>query len=266
MRSNPTPRLAWLAAVIVLVTVTWGCARSKPPRLEPASVPDTTLAPARYAPPVVIARPAPPQPSGSPIGRDPSMSEIRPQLTEWTDLWAAAQPGFAIDSTWRVRRGHWTPAHSRRAKGPRASQDIVTFSGLRLRSPDWRYTLVVTANQANERTGDQPEPGLGPDSQCGLIDHESGREAILQQCGTACGFDWGVWLSSDEFAVGGWGDVDDEGKWKQGRLWIYSIADATVAEYETRVVSVDAYERYLAAWNLWLLDRSRTLKREQTRS
>lgn len=189
------------------------------------------------------------------------MNTIASSLSEWTAMWAAALPGFAIDSTWRVASARWTPLLTRPFEPLELeSEDDVTLAILSLRSPGGRYTLDVDSYQYIRPEGDSLEVGGEPDSQCSLIDNRSHLEVVLQQCGTPGGFHWGMWLSRTSFAVGGWRDADDFGQWKQGRLWIYSIPESTLVEYETRIMSADDYARYQAAWHGWLLKRYRALK------
>jgi len=181
-------------------------------------------------------------------------------------MWTRALPGFEPDSMWLVNRSHWSPSGGSRYEpivaGDQSADpgDLLAFKLLGLRSPDRRYLLDVDSYQAIEPEGDSLTVGGEPDSRCSLIDERSMTEVVLQQCGTAGGYHWGRWLRNDSFAVGGWSDADDFGQWKQGSLWLYSLGDSSVTEYETRIVSAAAYQTYEAAWHGWLLRRYRVLK------
>jgi len=177
-------------------------------------------------------------------------------------MWSAAQPAFGLDSTWLVGRERWRPLFTRPFERPvKEGEDDVTFEILGIRSPDGRHTLDVDGYQYIEPEGDELQVGGDPDSQCSLIDHHAGREAVLAQCGTSGGFHWGTWLTRESFALSGWRDADEYGQWKQARLWIYSIPDSSVSEYETRIVSEADYDRYASAWHQWLLKRYRATKK-----
>ena len=176
-------------------------------------------------------------------------------------MWAQAQPGLALDSTWFATRTPWRPLSIAAFDSTsRETSDDVTFELLGIRSPNGAYTLNVDSYQVIQPDGDTLVVGGEPDSRCSLIDNRSLREATLDFCGTACAFNWGVWLTDSAFAVGGWRDADDSGERKQARLSIYSIADSSVSEYAGPSVSGQAYRRYLAAWEHWLLMRYRMLK------
>jgi hypothetical protein len=184
-------------------------------------------------------------------------------------MWARALPGFATDSLWRVGRNRWSLArgtpYEPRVIGDNSADpgDLLAFALLGIRSPDGRYTLDVDSYQAVTPEGDVLIVGGEPDSRCTLIDEREHREYVLQQCGTPGGFHWGTWTSASSFAVGGWYDADDYGQWKQGRLWLYSLRDSTVSEFQTRIVSYDTYTNYEAAWHDWLLRRYKALKRSR---
>jgi hypothetical protein len=180
-------------------------------------------------------------------------------------MWARALPGFEPDSLWVVKRSRWSPLGGTKyvpiVVGEDADPaDYLAFQLLGLRSPDRRYILDVDSYQAVQPDGDSLIVGGEPDSRCSLIDERSMTELVLHQCGTPAGYHWGRWLSGDSFAVGGWNDADDFGQWKQGGLWLYSIRDSSVTEYQTRIVSAETYGRYEAAWHGWLLRRYRALK------
>jgi hypothetical protein len=179
-------------------------------------------------------------------------------------LWSAAQPGFALDSTWLVGRGRWVPIRTVAWMPPvKETEDDITFDILGIRSPGGRYTLNVDSYQLIELSGDSLEVGGDADSQSSLIDHRTRREAILQFAGTTGRFQWGAWLSPRAFAIGGYLDADSYSQWQQGHLWCYSIPDSTVTEYQTRIVSATAYERYSRAWRHWLFERYRPIARSR---
>jgi hypothetical protein len=254
-RSRLTPLTLFALAAI-------GCARHEARPPAPSAVVDSVMSAVPFVDSAQALQPSPPQPSGPPIGRRDALANASaPALEEWVAMWAAALPGFAIDSTWAAGRERWTPLYTKPfAEDPLSAPD-TTFQILGLPSPDGQHVLDVDAYQQIHMREDVLVIGGEPDSQSGLIDTTSHGEAILQVCGTVCGFHWGTWLSPTSFALGGWRDADDAGHWKQGQLWIYSIPDSSVAEYQTRIVSVDAFARYEAAWKAWLLKRYRAFAR-----
>jgi hypothetical protein len=176
-------------------------------------------------------------------------------------MWAQAQPGFGLDSTWLVERVSWGPlASSAYEPPPKETETDIAFDILGIRSPDGHYTLDVDTYQMIEPSGDTLEVGGEPDSRCTLIDHHTGRETVIGFSGTSGGYHWGAWLTPHIFAVGAWLDADDYSQWKQARLSIYSIPDSTVSQYQSRIVSEADYERYERAWHRWLLERYRSLR------
>lgn len=120
--------------------------------------------------------------------------------------------------------------------------------------------LYLDRYQAIVADGDSLEIGGEPDSRSALVERRTNRVAILKACGTACGSHWGAWLSPTTFALAGWQDADAYSQWKQGTLSLYSIPDSTVATYLTRIVPAKDYERYVEAWEGWLLERYRALQ------
>ena len=107
--------------------------------------------------------------------------------------------------------------------------------------------------------GDSLEIGGEPDSKTVLIDLERRTLATIQICGTGGGAHWGVWLDRDRFALGQWREADDYGEWYQGQLFVYSIADSSVASYATRIVPAADYARYRGAWEAWVGTRYRAV-------
>jgi hypothetical protein len=178
-------------------------------------------------------------------------------------MWRSALPGFEADSMWATGQRRWKPVYVRKLERDIDDQSIdgeIAFQVLGLPSPEGRYVLDVDWYQSIQPQGDTLEVGGEPDSQPTLIDRRTRLEAILEACGTSCGFHWGKWLSPTSFALGGWRDADDFGQWKQGSLSIYSLQDSSVVTYETRVVSADDYARYVGAWKAWLMTRYRDLR------
>jgi hypothetical protein len=187
-------------------------------------------------------------------------------LAEWAALWGHALDGFSLDSLWLVSRGRWSPRGGGTisplvtGEDTNSGADLATTL-LSVRSHDNRYRLIVDSYQAVLPDGDSLIVGGEPDSRCSLVDTRDSTELVLHFSGTGGGFHWGQWLSNDEFALGGWNEADDFGKWKQGRLWLYSMRDSIVCEYQTRIISAETYQRYEAAWHGWLLARYRAWKR-----
>ncbi len=253
---------ATLCALVIVGVTACSSKQAQTPEL----VPEEELAGAplsEYENPAAIPHPSPPQPNGPPVGRrDILMNAAAPALGEWLELWQAALPGFRTDSLWRVSRERWAPRSVRRWEGVEQLRELaqdMAFELLGIASPDSHYTLDVDSYQYISHVGDSLEVGGEPDSQPTLIDHYSGVESVLQQCGTSCGFHWGTWLSPTRFVLGGWADADDHGQWLQGRLWIYSLSDSTVSGYSTRIVPAGEYARYERAWKRWLLTRYQAL-------
>lgn len=253
IRSGVGIALALLVAIAPLA-----CSRKQAGRGAPSENPSEHA----VENPADVPRPCPPQPTGpQTAGRDSLLNRFRSELEPWVAMWAAAQPGFGLDSTWRVSRERWALVDVRPYEPlPPESEDDVTLDILGIRSPDGRYTLDVDSYQSIQPHGDDLEVGGEPDSQSSLIDERAKREAILGQFGTTGGYHWGAWLTASSFALGSWREADDYGQWLQARLAIYSIPDSSVSEYETRIVSEADYQRYAAAWHQWLLERYRSLK------
>jgi hypothetical protein len=243
----------------VLLTAT-SCGRHEAKRAEPA--PDSTLAttpPSSAGNPADTFEPAPPQPSGPQVGkRDSLINAIGPQLSDWVVMWRETLPGFLPDSLWREGTESWEFAGAREPGS--GSLEDGTSSGdltsqiLTLDSPGGR---CLDNYQYIQPDGDSLIVGGDPESQPSLRDNTTKASVNLAMCGTSCGFHWGKWLSPTTFALGSWNQADDYGHWMQGGLSIYSIRDSTRANYVTRIVPVNDYDRYFRAWNLWLLKRYR---------
>ena len=194
------------------------------------------------------------------------MNASAPALGEWVAMWRATLPGFQAESLWSTGRKRWRPLQTRRWEGVEPLREMAqdrTFDLLGVPSPDSFHTLHVDTYQYIAYMGNKLEVGGEPDSKPSLIDHRTGLEGVLRQCGTTCGFHWGTWISPTRFALGGWSDAADHSQWKHGTLWIYSLTDSTVAGYATRIVSSGDYERYLGAWKDWLLLRYRAWEARQ---
>ena len=132
-------------------------------------------------------------------------------------------------------------------------------------SPDQRYKLVFDGYQSVSEEDGELSIGGDVDSAPLLIDLRDSVSNRFESCGTPCGYDWGVWLSSDRFALGGWSELDAAGSRFQGTLGIYSIPDSTVAMYETKPVSSEAYAAYRSAWEKWMGGRYWAKKRQAAR-
>lgn len=260
------PCLAKLAATAAVVSCLAGCGGKPAPGTAVGRADSAGITQA-YDDPATPPHPYPPQLTGPQVGRtDPHLNAARAKLAEWSSMWSEAQAGFIQDSLWHGSTQKWSALNARpysptvAGSEPETGDDLA-FALLGIHSPDGRYILDVDAYQVIEPKGDSIEVGGEPDSQCSLIDTKHQLEHILLQTGTGGGFQWGAWLDRDAFAVAGWCDADDYGQWKQGQLWLYSLRDSTVSIYATRIVSTDAYARYEAAWQGWLLKRFRAWKR-----
>jgi hypothetical protein len=200
------------------------------------------------------------------IGRTDSLANaIAPQLAEWIDMWDAAVPGFAVDSLSFVERRPWTPVYQRAYEpgGPAPEQDLeqsfVLLSVLEIPSPDGRFVLNVDSYNLVMMEGDSITWGGEPDSRPLLVNLNERTESALHVWGTEGGFHWGKWLSPTSFALGagGWRD------WPTclvGRLYVYSIPDSMVSEYETRRIAPEEYRRYRAEWPRWLRMRYEAIR------
>ena len=255
---------AGLLAAVVLGLI--GCGRRSTPGDATPSSTDSAGTVTGYENPAAVPHPTPAQPSGPQVGRmDRHLNSASPMLAEWTAMWGGALEGFSPDSLWLVSRRHWSLAGGGTRPplflGEGDDSQSLARQLLSLRSPSRRFALSVDSYQAVMPSGDSLEVGGEPDSRCSLIDIRDSTEFVLMQTGTGGGYHWGAWLSEHSFAVGGWNDADDYSQWKQGRLWMFSLRDSTVTEYETRIVSAEAYLNYEARWHDWLLARYRAMKR-----
>lgn len=190
---------------------------------------------------------------------DTLMTAIAPELEEWVAMWAAARPGFTVDSLSGRHLERWGTDVRRLAGGfaHRYDENDLTFQILGVPSPDGRKILDIDSYQVIESAQGNVNFGGEPDSRAVLLDRDAGTEIVLTQCGTSCGSHWGRWLSSSRFALGGWTETDTSSEWKQGTLSVYDLGDSTVVSYVTHVVSSTDYQRYIEAWKAWLLKRYR---------
>jgi len=260
-------------AVTVLFLATAGCVRREKPRevqrdvSPPSAAPDTTPT---YANPVEVPHPCPPQPRGPQVGKTDSLMNVAaPRLSRWARMWQTSLPGFQPDSLYReavhsaLRGGYVQPLKNMYPPDP---DHRSVFSVLSAMSPDGRYKLVFDWYQyVGERDGEVVTGGE-PDSAPLLLDLRFGTSNQFETCGTPCAFDWGTWLTSTTFALGGWESVDDYGQWRQGRLSIFSIPDSTETSYVTRIISAEKFGKYRAAWEAWVAARYRALKEARPRT
>src|SRR5580765_3900763 len=184
------------ACFIVLFAL--GCGARE--RRHEAHAPDTAsrqAEPPAFVNPAEVPQPPPPQPAGPPIAKtDSLMNSIAPDLQEWVLMWRTALRGFEVDSMWGTRPQRWSALSMSALDGDTEHKDTdadVAFQIFGLPSPDRRYILDVDSYQSVEPDADTLVVGGEPDSRCMLIDQKAKSEAILQFCGTACGFHWGRW-------------------------------------------------------------------------
>jgi hypothetical protein len=265
MMSHTSRVLRLFAVLIVVLFTATSCGRHEAKRAEPA--PDSTLATSPRSSAGNSAdtfEPAPPQPSGPQVGkRDSLINAIAPQLSDWVVMWRETLPGFLPDSLWSQGKDSWKFVGVREPdSGPvedGAPSGDLAARILTLDSPGGRYSLCIDNYQYMTPDGDSLIVGGDPESQPSLTDNTTKASVNLAMCGTPCGFHWAKWLSPTSFALGSWSEADDYGHWMQGGLSIYSIRDSTRANYVTRIVPVNDYDRYFRAWNLWLLGRYREI-------
>lgn len=144
-------RGALVGLVVILIAGPLSCSRGQAHREAATRAPATSA----YENPAAEPHPSPRQPTGAQTaGRDSLLNLYRSRLAEWAGLWAAAQPGFGLDSTWLVTRRRWSPLLTRKFEPPaKESPDDVTFEILGIRSPDARYTLNVAATSSSSWLG-----------------------------------------------------------------------------------------------------------------
>jgi len=203
-----------------------------------------------------------PQPPGSPIGNGDSLIQsIKPRLTPWVAMWKQALPGFAAESLFRIgeapafRGGVTQPL--RNVYPPTDENQNVVFHVLGEDSPDGRHRLIFDCYQYVGDDAGEIETGGDVDSAPLLLDRSRGTSTQFDFCGPLCGFDWGAWISSKAFVLGGSAGDDAGGPWRQGSLKIYSLHDSTVVTYVTRFASSEETARYRSAWRSWLAPRYR---------
>jgi hypothetical protein len=141
-----------------------------------------------------------------------------------------------------------------------SQEEAAAFEVLTARSPDGRYRLIFDRCQTISEEDGAVEISGEPDSAPLLIDERRRLAHTFEFCGTPCGYDWGCWVDSTRFALGGWAEVDAARDSMTGVLGVYSLADSSVARYVSRPVSSEAYARYREAWRAWVTDRYRAWK------
>ena len=182
-----------------------------------------------------------------------------PDLEPWLAMWQAAIPGLVADS---LRFDGTAPALRGGITQPLkdfeslSKEEAAAFEALMARSPEGRYRLTFDRYQAISEEDGEVDIAGEPDSAPLLIDERLRLAHTFESCGTPCGYDWGCWIDSVHFALGGWAESDDA-QTMEGVLRIYSLKDSTVARYFTRPVSIDEYARYREAWRAWVTTRYR---------
>jgi hypothetical protein len=251
--------------VAMVVLAIAGCGKRQEDRQ--VATRDSVRTPPPYENPAEVLHPAPPQPAGPQIGRsDPLMNAIRPELAEWVAMWRTVLPGFEVDSLWGEKPRKWAPVSVQKLESIPAAENQPDDEGdltsrvLGMPSPDGQRHLDIDVYQLIQGGEGGIEAGGEPESKSELLDRRNKTLSVLHFCGTSCGSHWARWLSPDRFALGGWSDADDYSQWKQGDLTVYDLRDSTVTTYVTRIISDSDYQRYYAAWKLWLLKRYRETK------
>jgi len=209
-----------------------------------------------------LLRTSPSHPTAPQVGKSDSLiNAIAPKVRAWAAMWGKAAPGFVPESLFfagsapALRKGYIQPLkniYPPTEEGP-------TFKVLGADSPDGRYKLVFDWYQHIGEDSGEIEIGEEADSAPLLLDFQRGISNHFEGCGTPCGYHWGVWLSPTSFVLAGWVEGDAAGKWKQGKITIYSIGDSTATTYVTRFVPLEAYARYRDAWGDWVSTRYRAL-------
>jgi len=186
-----------------------------------------------------------------------------PQLEPWLEMWRAAIPDLEADSlrsggvASALRSGYVMPLTEFELL---AKEEPIAFEVLSVRSPGGRYRLVFDRYQSIREEDGEVEIGGEPDSAPILVDERLGHAHVFEFCGTPCGYDWGCWVDSVHFALGGWAQIGDQADSLRGVLGIYSLVDSTEAQYFTRAVSSVEYASYTSAWRGWVTDRYRAWK------
>lgn len=257
-----------MGRVVVLAWIAWaslGCERRP---AATGSAPDSTAAPDRT--PADAAVGAPPQPAGPQIGKtDESINAAAPRLAEWVGMWRRSLPGFEVDSLYRWgSKTAWEPGVVQPLESvfPPSSEQAATFQVLHATSPDGRYDLIFDRYQYIEEGAGGVEVGGEPDSAPLLLDRKLGTSYQFAFCGTPCGYHWGAWLSPTRFALAGWQEAGDDGRWKQGHLTLYSIADSSRVAYQTRIIPARDFAGYAQAWRSWVAARFRALTRSSPKA
>lgn len=195
------------------------------------------------------------------------MRSMVPELSPWLAMWRAAIPGItaaSLRSQGRVaalRGGTFTTSAQFDSF---TADEPATFAVLIAQSPGGRYKLIFDRYQSIREEDGEIEIGGEPDSAPVLIDEQLERAHTFEFCGTPCGYDWGCWLDSTRFALGGWAQVGDRSDSLTGVLGIYSLADSTETRHVTLAVSSDQYANYMEAWRGWV--RARYVERQSARA
>lgn len=194
---------------------------------------------------------SPPVPK--PIGTsDARIREAAPRLSDWVSMWRAAIPGFRAESLFTagsgpaLRGGYVVPLSQAMLPDEDALEVLSAYS------PTRRFKLVFDCYESVSEEDGELSIGGDVDSAPLLLDLRDSVSNRFESCGTPCGYDWGVWLSPTQFALGGWSELDPAGKRFRGTLGIYSIPDSAVAMYTTRPVSAEGYAAYRNAWEQWV--------------
>lgn len=200
---------------------------------------------------------------GPAIGaRDSLIETIRPDLAEWVALWRSAQPAFRVDS---LRAGGWSafrpapdampwpfPGITHDAGGPESSPAMLRVA------PGGRYALLID-RYLDVSTDGPPGADVGgePDSAPVLLDRGTGVTSTFEFCGTSCVFQWGAWIDSTRFVLGGQAFTGLAGGGAYGTLGYYDLRARRKATWYVPASDSAALERYHRAWWEWLMRRYR---------
>jgi hypothetical protein len=195
--------------------------------------------------------------------------DVIPGLEPWLAMWRTAIPGMDADS---LRFGGIAPAFRAGHIQPSSDFDSLSreesaaFEALTARSPDGRYRLIFDHYQVISEEDGEVDISGEPDSAPLLIDERRHLADTFEFCGTPCSFDWGCWVDSASFALGGSADIDSAPDSSRGVLGIYSLVDSTVTRYFTRPVSSADYANYREAWRAWVTARYRAQHAQAARN
>jgi hypothetical protein len=184
-------------------------------------------------------------------------------------MWRAAIPRVAADS---LSFGGIAPAFRGGHSQPLSDFDSLSqeegaaFEALTARSPDGRYRLIFDRYQVISEDDGEVDISGEPDSAPLLIDERRRLTDTFEFCGTPCSFDWGCWINSVSFALGGSAEIDSAPDSSRGVLGMYSLDDSTVTRYFTRPVSSAEYANYREAWRAWVTARYRAQRARAARN